>query len=155
VGGAWQREVVDFADDYTGDYAWRSRVAIDGSGTPHVVYRDASTSEVKHATRNWPTTVSDEPRPATFGIVSVAPNPFNPSTRIAFQIPDRATVEVAAYDVLGRRVRLLAERTFGPGLHSEVWDGLDDGGDSVASGVYFIRVTTPTRSDVRRVVLLK
>lgn len=155
AGGVWRSEVVDATHDYTGNYYWSARVAFDGSGTPHVVYRDASTGALKHATRNWPTAVGDDPRPASFGIVSIAPNPFNPSARITFRLSGRSHVEVAVYDVRGRRLRLLADRAYDRGLHSEVWDGFDDRGARVASGVYFVRVKTPTHSDVRRAVLSK
>jgi hypothetical protein len=155
VGGVWQRELVDAAHDYIGGYGWVVRIAFDGSGIPHVVYRDASMGMLKHGTRNWPTAVDDEPRHGPFGAVSVVPNPFNPSTTISFRLPARSRVEVAVYDARGRRLRLLSDRVQGPGHHSEIWDGLDDGGAPVASGVYFVRIKTPAHSDVRRAVLLK
>lgn len=155
TGGVWRNEVVATAHDYAGDYYWSARVAFDGAGIPHVVYRDASTGAVKHGTRAWPTEVSDDPHPGPFGIISITPNPFNPSTKVAFQLPGRSRVDVAVYDVQGRRLRLLSDRARGPGRHAEVWDGRDDRGVRVASGVYFVRVSTPTHHDVRRVVLLK
>lgn len=156
ASNGWQREEVDRAYDYPGPYYYsQTRVAFDATDTPHVLHRDPATGGLRHATRNWPTAVGDGPQPGSFGIVSVTPNPFNPSTGIIFRLPGRSHVQVAVYDVRGRRVRLLSDRNRGPGHQSEVWDGFDDRGARVASGVYFIRVTTPTRSDARRAVLLK
>lgn len=156
AGTGWQREEVDRAYDYPGPYYYsRTRVAFDATNTPHVLYRDPASGDLRHATRNWPTAVGEVPRPGPFGIISITPNPFNPSTRITFRLPSRSRVQVAVYDVRGHRLRLLSDRTRGSGHQSEVWDGLDERGARVASGVYFIRVKTPTHSDVRRAVLLK
>lgn len=156
TSSGWKREEVDRAYDYPGPYYYsQTRVAFDATDTPHVLYRDPASGELRHATRNWPTSVGDGSRPRPFGITSIAPNPFNPSTRITFRLPGRSRVQVAIYDIRGHRLRLLSDRTRGPGLQSEVWDGLDNTGARVASGVYFVRVGTPTRGDVRRAVLLK
>jgi hypothetical protein len=156
AGGGWQREQIELAHDYAGPFYYSlSRVAFDASDIPHVLYRDPATGELRHATRNWPTAVGAGPRSAAFGIESVMPNPFNPSTTVAFRLAKRSLVEVVIYDVRGRRLRMLSERTRAPGIHSDVWDGLDDRGGRVASGVYFVQVRTREHSDVRRMVLLK
>jgi len=70
------------------------------------------------------------------------PNPFNPVTTIAFEVPGReeARVRLDVYDIAGRRVRTLVAETMGPGTHEVRWDGVDATGRRVASGVYFARL---------------
>lgn len=85
-----------------------------------------------------------------------APNPFNPRTQVSFDLPRAASVELALYDVSGRRVRtLVARRTLDAGRHELVWDGTDDNGHRVASGAYLVRMVSEGTQHVRRVVLLK
>ena len=68
------------------------------------------------------------------------PNPFNPRTTIAFELPRRMEARLSVHDVAGRRVRLLREGLLDGGAQAVVWDGRDDAGRSVTSGVYFYRL---------------
>ncbi|HET6347743.1 MAG TPA: FlgD immunoglobulin-like domain containing protein [Candidatus Krumholzibacteria bacterium] len=91
-----------------------------------------------------------------FDRVTVTPNPFNPETAIRFTLPASTTVTAAIYSVDGRRVRTLADtRRFPAGAVEMRWNGRDDGGAPVASGVYFVRVKSPLGSHTARAVLLK
>jgi beta-glucanase (GH16 family) len=83
------------------------------------------------------------------------PNPFNPSTTIQFSLPYADHVNVAVYDITGRRVRTLLNDARGEGEHSITWDGRDDSGHAAASGVYFTRVETGSQTAVKRMLLLK
>ena len=83
------------------------------------------------------------------------PNPFNPVTTVAFGMPAAGEVEIAVYDVAGRHVRTLLSGEKGPGYHSVVWDGMSDGGERVASGVYFARLTAMDEEHQAKMVLLK
>lgn len=84
------------------------------------------------------------------------PNPFNPSTQIAFTLAREEPVTLTVLDVAGRRVRLLAEGPLAAGVvHRRRWDGRDDGGRPVASGVYFYRLETPSFSQTRKMVLVR
>lgn len=74
-----------------------------------------------------------------------APNPFNPSTSITFVSQARSFVRIEIYDVLGRRVKLLVDGTFGAGPHQVLWDGQRDDGVNVDSGIYFYRMTATRR----------
>jgi hypothetical protein len=87
--------------------------------------------------------------------VQAAPNPFNPTTRIAFNLPVRARVEIRIYDTRGRLVRelLAAERAAGPA--AVVWDGRDDRSIQVASGVYVYRVQAGTETKLGKLALVK
>jgi hypothetical protein len=80
--------------------------------------------------------------PFRTALLSVAPNPFNPRTVIAFELPRAARVRVAVYDVRGRLVRALLDQRSMGGRHEVVWDGRDLGGKNVPSGTYFARFDT-------------
>ncbi len=84
------------------------------------------------------------------------PNPFNPSTVIRFAVPHDTRVDVAIFDLDGRRIRTLAQgERSGPNRYEVTWDGRDDLGRRVASGIYFYRLQTPDFSQTRRLTLLK
>lgn len=84
------------------------------------------------------------------------PNPFNPRTTIAYNLPERLTVSLAIYDVAGRLVRTLVSReTQDTGRHEAVWDGKDAAGREAAAGVYFYNLSAGNIDMVRRMVLLK
>jgi hypothetical protein len=68
------------------------------------------------------------------------PNPFNPQTTIAFSLKQRTHAQIVVYDVAGARVRTLADESFAAGAHQKVWDGRNDAGAPVASGVYFYQL---------------
>ncbi|MEE9269164.1 MAG: FlgD immunoglobulin-like domain containing protein, partial [Candidatus Krumholzibacteria bacterium] len=83
------------------------------------------------------------------------PNPFNPATRIDFAVDQKGPVHLAIYDISGKLVRTLINRRMRSGPHSEEWDGRDNGGRAVASGIYFYRLTAGKKSLARKAVLLK
>jgi hypothetical protein len=96
------------------------------------------------------------PTPLAFDRVDIVPNPFNPETAIRFSLASRTTVTAAIYSVDGKRVRTLSQdRATGPGAVEMRWNGLDDRGTAVASGIYFVRVSTPLGEHIARAVLLK
>jgi Tol biopolymer transport system component len=85
-----------------------------------------------------------------------APNPFNPSTTIRFRLAEPGDASVCVYDVHGARVRTLARQRFPEGTHEARWDGRDDDGATVATGIYFVRVETPGAAPERlKLILLK
>jgi DNA-binding beta-propeller fold protein YncE len=83
------------------------------------------------------------------------PNPFNPSTTISFSSTTDGHAEVAVYDASGRLVRRLVDSTIEAGEHTVPWDGRDEEGREVASGVYLYRVQAPGVSQERKMALLK
>ena len=88
--------------------------------------------------------------------VSVHPNPFNPSTTIAFELPRAAEVSLDIYDLQGRLVRrLLDETTHIQGSHKQVWDGRDGAGRATSSGVYFYWFKAGDQKRVGKLTLLK
>ena len=84
------------------------------------------------------------------------PNPFNPSTTIRYELAAPARVTLRVHDVVGRVIRVLeGEGLREPGVHEITWDGRDDDGRTVASGVYFYRIDVGGSSETRRMVMLK
>lgn len=96
-----------------------------------------------------------QPVPA-FRLQQNVPNPFNPVTKIAFDVPSGgATVTLRIYDVSGRLVRTLVEGFEPAGPRDVNWYGRDDQGRPVASGTYYYQLTAPSFSERRKMVLLK
>ncbi|MBN2070157.1 MAG: hypothetical protein JW814_01770 [Candidatus Krumholzibacteriota bacterium] len=83
------------------------------------------------------------------------PNPFNPSTTISFILPHDSHVELTIFTPGGRRVATIASRWFAAGRNEVFWNGLDDAGKPVASGVYFYRLEAGELSQTKKMVLLR
>lgn len=99
-----------------------------------------------------PTAVGDLLSPASLSL-RCAPSPFRPTTTITYEIEAAAVVRLVIFDVSGRAVRRLEEgRVREAGRHTAVWNGRDDGGRQVASGVYFCRLEAGSRSGTVRMV---
>ena len=101
------------------------------------------------------------PRLATWSLGPNVPNPFNPSTRIAYELPVASLVRLWIYDAAGRRVRTLLDAVQPPSAHDVTWNGTDDAGSFVAAGIYFCRfearglgTDAPAFTGVRKLVLL-
>jgi hypothetical protein len=85
-----------------------------------------------------------------------SPNPFNPSTQIRFELGrDETRVQIEIFDLAGRRVRRLVDGALSAGPQTAVWDGRNDAGRTVASGVYPLRLTAGDEVRMQRLVLLK
>jgi len=89
------------------------------------------------------------------------PNPFNPVTKIEYRLPEagpgggKTDVSVIVYDVQGAQVRVLVSGAEAAGKHVVEWNGRNDSGQPVGSGVYFYRLRTPQFTDTRKMVLIK
>jgi hypothetical protein len=94
-------------------------------------------------------------RPIDFRLVQNYPNPFNPETQISFSLPERTTVLLAVYNIRGRKVRQLIEGTLPGGSYKIAWDGTDDQGNRLASGIYFCRLSSGPRVSTSKMILMK
>jgi hypothetical protein len=83
------------------------------------------------------------------------PNPFNPETYIRYSLRKPGSVGLRVYDVDGRLIKGLVEEDLPAGEYTVRWDGTDEGGSPVASGIYFCRLEAGDSRDVRKMVLLK
>jgi hypothetical protein len=86
-----------------------------------------------------------EATPSTYALSQNYPNPlrasaFNPSTEIRFQLPEVSYVTVRIFNALGQEIRRLEDKQYEAGVHSVRWDGRDDGGNAVSSGVYLFQL---------------
>jgi hypothetical protein len=83
------------------------------------------------------------------------PNPFNGQTRIKYSLNESTLVELAVFDMLGRRIRTLLSEQRNRGSYSVTWDSKDDRSIKLASGIYFIRLKTENYISTRKIVLLQ
>ena len=96
------------------------------------------------------------PGPVAFRTHPNVPNPFNPLTLIRYELAERAKVRLSIYNVAGRTVRVLLDQAIeDPGLREVPWDGRDDSGRQLASGVYLYRLEVGSRSESRRMMLIR
>ena len=84
------------------------------------------------------------------------PNPFNPSTTIKFDLRKAGYVNLEIYNIKGQKVRTLIDQQQEAGYHSKVWNGIDDSGNPIGSGIYFYRlIVDGTAYPMRKCLLLK
>jgi hypothetical protein len=93
--------------------------------------------------------------PTEFALNQNYPNPFNPSTSINFGIPVNGEVTIEIYDLLGSRVRTLASGRHEAGYYQVLWDGRNESGQFVTSGVYLYRLTSQGFVATRKMILVK
>jgi hypothetical protein len=100
--------------------------------------------------------------PKDFNLGQNYPNPFNPTTTIPFRVNgsqsmvhsfDHSTLII--YNVLGQKIRLLFDESLKPGTYQTTWEGKNDAGEKVPSGVYFYRLTNGNVSETRKMVLMR
>jgi len=97
--------------------------------------------------------LAEVPLGAKFSLAN-HPNPFNPRTTISYMLPKNGRVKVRVYAVLGNRVRTLVDGYKSAGNRWVVWEGRDDAGRELESGIYFYRVDADGRADSNRMILL-
>ena len=138
-----------------GPMAWFNEVAI----APHnssLVYV-ATPHGVFVADREGPTAIvaTQTVLPEHFSLGQNAPNPFNSSTIIPYEIATAAAAELAIYNVVGQRVRTFVLGHQSPGEYRVVWDGRDDGGRKLGSGVYLYALKSGASAAWRKAILVK
>lgn len=98
---------------------------------------------------------SDGVRPAMYELLGNYPNPFNTSTNIKFLAPDAGNVKIEVFNIRGQLIKTLFDEYVKPGIYSITWDGADNSGSEVASGVYFYKLTAVGNVDTKKMVLMK
>jgi hypothetical protein len=138
-------------------YAWDAAVPYDETASLWPEYK-ANSHRNACVGYEVPSPVEDGRAPSTVARLGQnIPNPFNPVTTIAFQVPDGTPLRVSlvVYDVTGARIKTLANGPMAAGLHSRRWEGTDERGNRVSTGVYFYRLEMPGFADTKKMVLLK
>ena len=87
--------------------------------------------------------------------MAVKPNPFNPSATITYQVPTSERVELRIFDIAGRLLRTLADGPAAAGVHTAVFDGRTNGGQELASGVYFLELSAGSQRLTEKVSLVR
>ena len=95
------------------------------------------------------------PHPYTFVLHSNYPNPFNPETHLRFEVGTQVDVKLAIYDVLGRIIRSFDKQEYTPGRHIINWDGKDNNGSYVSSGIYIYRMKAGDFVEHKKMMLIR
>jgi hypothetical protein len=98
---------------------------------------------------------AEEKSPAEFSLSNNYPNPFNPETRIGYFIPKACQVKLEIFNILGQRVRTLVDEAQTAGKKEVIWDGKDEKGNELASGVYFYKLQAGDFTQTKKMVLMK
>ena len=93
--------------------------------------------------------------PEKFTLFQNFPNPFNLATNISFYLSEKSQVKLVIYNVLGERVRTLINGSLDAGSHSITWDGKNETGSVVASGIYFYKLNAGDQVMTKKMNLLK
>jgi subtilisin family serine protease len=93
--------------------------------------------------------------PEDFTLEQNYPNPFNPVTVIKFSLPIQADIRLEIFNILGQKTKTLIRSKYPAGHHAVEWDGQDESGNPVASGIYFYKLTSGDKILTRKMVLLK
>ena len=93
--------------------------------------------------------------PTSFGLSQNYPNPFNPTTTISFSLPQAGNAQLEVFNLLGQKIKTIFDGQADAGLNTVTWDGTNNSGQTVASGIYFYRLTADNYSDTKKMTLLK
>jgi len=104
---------------------------------------------------NFEGTEGNEYAIKTVELNSNYPNPFNPTTTISFSLPSEMACNLDIYNIRGQRIKTLLSEKMSSGKHHIVWDGKDDAGRTVSSGIYFYRMSTPNKTLTSKMLLMK
>ncbi|HEX7071380.1 MAG TPA: T9SS type A sorting domain-containing protein, partial [Rhodothermales bacterium] len=93
--------------------------------------------------------------PTEFELGSNYPNPFNPTTTFSYSLPETGKVTIQIFDITGRRVRVLVNEEKEAGIYKVQWDGRNDAGAQVASGMYLYQIRSGSFVDAKKMMLVK
>jgi hypothetical protein len=151
-----------FPEPYkTGSHSTSQSIVLDDSNTIHSVITDnrypGFYPEILYFRGDRVLSVPqrDMPFPESYAVLSSYPNPFNSTALIQFQLPTASDVTLTVYNLRGERVRRLVSSSLPSGLHVRQWSGLNERGDAVGSGVYFIHLTTAHQTLHKRITLIR
>jgi hypothetical protein len=94
-------------------------------------------------------------QPTQYILFDNYPNPFNPETAIEYELPQAGSVRLEIYNMLGQKAKTLIDQNQAAGIHRAIWDGKNDVGEAVTSGVYLYRLETANFKATKRMVLIR
>ncbi|MCK5331886.1 MAG: T9SS type A sorting domain-containing protein, partial [Candidatus Marinimicrobia bacterium] len=99
--------------------------------------------------------VDNDLQPESYALYQNYPNPFNPETQIQFRLATADKVTMVIYDIMGRQVRMLVKDSYNAGLYTVTWDGKNNKGATVASGMYIYRIKAGSFTSSQKMLLLR
>ena len=99
--------------------------------------------------------ISDKNLPEKYSLSQNYPNPFNPSTVISYSLPRQSDVTISIINLLGQNVRTIINENQVAGKHELIWDGTDQSGRAVASGIYFYQISSGGFTESKKMIMLK
>jgi hypothetical protein len=142
---------ISWSGTISGPYTNVTAIAIDDSGNTSAFSQVALVTNVEK--------MEDSIIPETFSLSQNYPNPFNPETTIRFEIPSRGKhtvkVELCIYNLQGQLIRTLINDERSPGIYQVGWDGLDEAGKTVATGIYLYRIRAGEFAATKKIILIK
>ena len=145
VGAEWNDYIMSVVDFYTERDGIDTLVQVEEMEFNGVVYTIEDILESDHAGN----------LPSKFRMLPNYPNPFNPTTKIRFELPEDAYVRLVIMDLLGRNIRTLKDGKINGGYHLIDWDGMMDIGAQAPAGIYFIRFESKTYQKTHKTLLVK
>jgi len=163
------QDAAEFRLNGTTIHQWTWTAGASGSGSPlqldandffgaaatDEMYMDDYTHDVNVDTIIVGIGEEDSQLPTVFDIAQNYPNPFNPTTTIKYQLPKQSDVKIVIYNVLGQVVRTLVDNKVDAGYHQKVWDGMNEFGQRVSTGVYFYRMVAGDFVKSKKMILMK
>ena len=154
---AYEPNIYELSNIYLGQMAAANRT-YDGMLDEVRIYSNAlSDDEVYLLYDNPGDHVNDSPaaKPQEFVLNQNYPNPFNPTTTISYQLVKNSDVLLTIYNQTGQKVRTLVQKRQGSGFQSINWDGRDDAGQQLSSGIYLYRLQVDNKVQTRKLMLVK
>lgn len=115
-------------------------------GANSSIFKYANFTSVEEITNEVPTTLA---------LSQNYPNPFNPSTMIEFSVPVECKVKVEVFNILGEKVKTVYNEFTQPGTYKVKYNGTNNSGSTIPSGIYFYRISTPEKSITRKMIFMK
>ena len=125
-----------------------SKIPRPGDGVSYKLCFPRDTSDVKE-------TEGDVTKPTEFSLSQNYPNPFNPTTNFQFTLPKSSHVKIEIFNIVGQKVAIVVDGDMKAGVYTADWNGRDEKGESVSSGIYFYRMRADDFSDMKKMVLVK
>ena len=117
--------------------------------------REINVSEGEYQIIASKESIGTDQLPANYFLAANRPNPFNPTTVIQLGLPKDTYVRLTVYNILGQEVMELANGDYPAGIHDFIWNGKDENGQSVSSGIYLYHVKTDQFAQTRKMILMK
>ncbi|NQV15450.1 endonuclease [bacterium] len=102
-----------------------------------------------------PVSTENQQQPDSYYLMNTFPNPFNPRTLIDFNVPNYEQIQLDVFDIMGRQVTNILNQELSPGQHQVSWNGTNASGIELSSGIYFIRLSGSTGTQIQRVSILR